>query len=150
MSMIEENVDKFEDTVRINSVSLLQPTFYILDRILYYRHPFRGETITIDEYNNPNTIKSYFKPLETFEDGSLVYEKSTGRMFIFGNNDKYIETANTQYTEDNVAISASIDTHHRIIVSDCPKCASNLPLKEIDENGICTCKFCGKDVYVWD
>ena len=41
-------------------------------------------------------------------------------------------------------------SYHKIVVSDCPKCGSNLPLKEIDDNGICTCKFCGKDVYVWD
>lgn len=49
-----------------------------------------------------------------------------------------------------VISAGNINRHHRIIVSDCPKCSSNLPLKEIDENGICTCKFCGKDVYVWD
>ena len=153
MSMIEE-ISKLEDRIDALNCDYLSQlhtsSVYTLDRVLYYRYPFKGETITIDEYNNPNTIKSYYKPLETFMDGSLVLENSTGRMFIFG-NDNYIEAYDHQDTKDNDkdVISASIDTHRDIVVSDCPKCASNLPIREVDDKGICTCKFCGKDVYVW-
>ena len=39
--------------------------------------------------------------------------------------------------------------HHPIKITDCPKCNSNLPLRETDDNGICKCEFCGKEVYVW-
>lgn len=41
------------------------------------------------------------------------------------------------------------EIHHPIKISDCPKCNSNLPLRETDDNGICKCEFCGKEVYVW-
>ena len=41
------------------------------------------------------------------------------------------------------------EIHHPIKISDCPKCASNLPLRKTDGKGICKCEFCGKEVYVW-
>lgn len=47
------------------------------------------------------------------------------------------------------AYGNTIDIHRDIVVSDCPKCGGNLPIREVDDKGICTCKFCGKDVYVW-
>ena len=41
------------------------------------------------------------------------------------------------------------EIHHPIKIMDCPKCNSNLPLRETDDKGICKCEFCGKEVYVW-
>jgi len=41
------------------------------------------------------------------------------------------------------------EEHHPIKISDCPKCNSNLPLRQTDDKGICKCEFCGKEVYVW-
>lgn len=41
------------------------------------------------------------------------------------------------------------EIHHPIKITDCPKCNSNLPLRQTDDKGICKCEFCGKEVYVW-
>ena len=38
---------------------------------------------------------------------------------------------------------------HDIKVSTCPHCAAALPLTRLDDNGICTCEYCGSPVYVW-
>lgn len=40
-------------------------------------------------------------------------------------------------------------SYRKIVVSDCPKCGSNLPISKTSDKGICKCEYCGKEVYVW-
>ena len=114
-----------------------------LERILYYRHPFKGETITIDVYNNLDEfIKTYYKPLETFPNGTIVHENYSNRMYTFF--DDYILM--NMPVED---LKDAKDTHI-ISKSNCPNCGAPLNLEKIRDNGTCHCKYCDTDVYVWD
>lgn len=36
-----------------------------------------------------------------------------------------------------------------VVVSKCPNCGADLPIRDVNNAGICTCEFCNKDVYVW-
>ena len=42
-----------------------------------------------------------------------------------------------------------LKSYRKIVVSDCPKCNSNLPISKTSDKGICKCEYCGKEVYVW-
>ena len=65
-------------------------------------------------------------------------------------------TGNTYYYHDGLFYKIIFDEennlkekHHPIKISDCPKCSSNLPITDTNSKGICTCNYCGKEVYVW-
>lgn len=130
-----------ETIQNFNLVSDMTTT--ILERILYYRHPFKGETITIDEYNNLDEFtRSYYKPLETFPNGTIVHENYSNRIYTFFDD----------YILMNIPVKDLKDDHmmyHPIKITDCPKCASNLPISKTSDKGICKCEYCGKEVYVW-
>jgi len=124
----------------INLSKLPMMTIITLERILYYRHPFKGVTITIDEYNNLDEfMKSYYKPLETFPDGTIVYENYSNRIYTFFNDD-YIWMSMPD--ED-------LNDGHIIAIFNCPNCGAPLNLEKIRDNGTCHCKYCDTDPYVW-
>lgn len=119
------------------------PMMSITERILYYRHPFKGETITIDTYNNLDEFtKSYYKPLETFPNGTIVHENYSNKIYMFF--DDYIPM---NMPDEDLKDTKST---HIISKSNCPNCGAPLNLEKIRGNGTCHCEYCDTDVYVWD
>lgn len=60
---------------------------------------------------------------------------------------QYISYQNLQVMLDE--IKKNIMNHSDIKHSICPHCSANLPLAKVDDNGICTCEYCGSSVYVY-
>ena len=50
-------------------------------------------------------------------------------------------------TENNESKNVTGIIH--VVVSKCPNCGADLPIRDVNNAGICTCEFCNKDVYVW-
>lgn len=130
-----------ETILDINLLELPRMTFVTLDKILYYRDPFKGETITIDEYNKLDEFtKSYYKPLETFPDGTIIHEIYSDRIYTFVNDD---------YIWMNMP-DEDLKDEHIISIFNCPNCGAPLNLEKIRDNGTCHCEYCDTDVYVWN
>lgn len=92
--------------------------------------------ITYDSILNKHDYEPDLKSLP----GNILFEVSTGNTYIWRDND---------WIEIDAPDNKKEETIHHIVVSDCPKCASNLPISETSSKGICKCKYCGKEVYVW-
>ena len=125
-------------------IELPRMTMATLGRILYYRDPFKGVTVTIDEYNNLDEFtKSYYKPLETFPDGTIVHERYSDRLYTFFDND-YICMSSMNIPDED------LKDRHIISIFNCPNCGAPLNLEKIRDNGTCHCEYCGTNPYVWD
>ena len=109
--------------------------------------------------DNSNSVPPFTNVYNIYDGTSIPNDNTTGctpfgwcgtaaewirlnsRMRNRYDNITFIDNSHDTYPKEEI--------HHPIKIMDCPKCGSNLPLRQTDDKGICKCEFCGKEVYVW-
>ena len=107
------------------------------------------------------TMATTFKYIGKFNDLSEIASSEYGNVCIIDDtgyvyNDEWIELGKTITISPceselvHVSGRTPIDIESHIIqITACPQCNAPLPLKNIDNNGLCQCEYCNSMISVY-